>query len=327
MKKCFSLILSLLCILVTQAADVIVLRNSTRIDAKILEVSDTEIKYKKVNNLNGPTFTQKVEGISAIIYENGDVTSYADQAPTQQASTQTQSKPQSNNVSNTSANQAADEKKESNFKLQFNPQPSDKYWFGLTIGYVSKNMKATAYGESATGSFIFAGRSEKTVTPAMRLGLTMNPTFKYGIGLRTGLFFEYGIESLPEAAETPSGDIADVVGHDIGLSVPLQLSYRYELIPKLSLMLYTGPIFDFGMARIVSYPGSEPENIYGYDISSGKQGYSGFNCLWGIGAGIQWDHLRLDIGGDFGMVNKYTSEGSAKLNWNKPVYVTLTWLF
>lgn len=313
------------------AVDVIVLRNSTRIDAKILEVSDSEIKYKKANNLNGPTFTQKVEGISAIIYENGDVTSYADQAPApapvQQASTQTQSKPQSNNASNSPANQAPAEKKESNFKLQFNPQPSDNYWFGLTVGYVSKNMKATAYGESATGSFIFAGESGKTFTPAMRLGLTMNPTFKYGIGLRTGLFFEYGIESLPEAAETPAGEIVDMTGHDIGLSVPLQLSYRYEVISKLSLMLYTGPIFDFGLARIASYPGAESENIYAYDIYSGQPGYSGFNCLWGIGAGIQWDHLRLDIGGDFGMVNKYPSGGSARLNWNKPVYVTLTWLF
>ena len=326
MKKYFSLILSLLCILTVQAADVIVLRNSTRIDAKILEVSDTEIKYKKANNLDGPTFTQKVEGISAIIYENGDVTSYADQAPVQ-----AQSAPQNNSKASAASNAPADQpvqaQKEGKFKLQFNPQPSDKYWCGLTVGYMSKNMQSSYMRSKAQGSFIMG--EENAVTPAMRVGLTMNPTFKYGIGLRTGIFMEYGREVLKDEAETPRGDITDLVGHDITLSVPLQLSYRYEIIPKLSVMLYTGPIFDFGAFCTVTYNGDtyEKENIYAYDFYTGNSGYSGFNCLWGIGAGVQWDRLRLDIGGDFGMVNKYPSGEGITLNWNKPVYVTLTCFF
>lgn len=309
------------------AADVIVLRNSTRIDAKILEVSDAEIKYKKANNLNGPTFTQKVEGISAIIYENGDVTSYADQAPAPaQASAQNQTPQQNNNFSNASSNKTEEPQKESKFKLQFNPQPSDNYWFGLTVGYMSKNMKASYNGQSISGGFIFGGEYGNTYTPAMRVGMTMNPTFKYGIGLRTGLFLEYAREVAKGAGESESGDFVDLVGHDITLSVPLQLSYRYEIIQKLSLMLYTGPIFDFGAYCAVNYGSEKSENIYSYNLSTGDKGYSGFNCLWGIGAGVQWDRLRLDVGGDFGMVNK-SPEGGAILNWNKPVYVTLTCFF
>ena len=305
------------------AADVIVLRNSTRIDAKILEVSDTEIKYKKADNLNGPTFIQKVEGISAIIYENGDVSSYADLAPAQNHNSQQTSK-----ASNSSSNKTAEAQKESKFKLQFNPQPSDKYWFGLTIGYMSKNMKATYMGTSAQGSFVFGAESGKTYTPAMRFGFTMNPTFKYGIGMRTGIFMEYGRDVWKGAAETPSGDDTDLIGHDVTLSVPLQISYRYEIIPKLSVMLYTCPIFDFGAFCTVTYAGDpySKENGYAHNLSTGNAGYSGFNCLWGIGAGVQWDRLRLDIGGDFGMVNK-SPESGATLNWNKPVYVTLTCFF
>ena len=292
------------------AGDVIVLRNSTRIDAKILEVSDTEIKYKKSNNLDGPTFTQKVENISAVIYDNGDVTSYADQAPAQTT-------PQNSKSSNATLNKTSGNQTESKSKLQFNPQPSDNYWFGLTVGYVSKNQKASSYnGENASVSWLSA---QQGVSPAMRFGFTMNPTFKYGIGLRSGLFFEYAREVLTNVRQA----------HDITISIPMQLSYRYEIIQKVSLMLYTGPIFDFGALRIESYEGGITENDYAHDLysSSYKSGYSGFNCLWGIGAGIQWDRLRLDVGGDFGMVNKYTVEKGVTLNWNKPVYVTLTCFF
>ena len=322
MKKYLFVLVSLITMttfgLQLMAADVIVLRNSTRIDAKILEVSDTEIKYKKANNLEGPTFTQKVDGISAIIYENGDVTSYADQAPTPSEN--------ASSGSNASSNQSTSATKESKFKMQFNPQPSDSYWCGLTVGYVSKNMKATVGSQSASNSFIFGEENGNTVTPVMRVGLTMNPTFKYGIGLRTGIFLEYGREVVKDGGETNKGQIVDVVGHDVNLSVPVQISYRYEIIPKLSIMLYTGPIFDFGAYCALNYGGESSENLYSENIYSGEPGYSGFNCLWGIGAGVQWDRLRLDVGGDFGMVNKYPS-GEATLNWNKPVYVTLTCFF
>lgn len=294
------------------AGDVIVLRNSTRIDAKILEVSDTEIKYKKSNNLDGPTFTQKVENISAVIYDNGDVTSYADQAPAQTTS-------QNSKASNASRNSGISTEKESNSKLQFNPQPSDNYWFGLTVGYMSKNQQAAAEGEKASASWLLANKLG--VTPAIRFGMTMNPTFKYGLGLRSGLFLEYGVE-MQMSGET--------IGHDVNLSVPLQFSYRYEIIPKLSILLYTGPIFDFGAYATIQYQTSSGkyeilENVYT------AEGYKGFNCLWGIGGGIQWDRLRLDIGGDFGMVNKYKADvkdaTDVRVTWNKPVYVTLTCFF
>ena len=85
-------------------------------------------------------------------------------------------------------------------------------------------------------------------------------------------------------------------------------------------MIYTGPIFDFGAFMAVSSGSESTINLY----SQGDK-YRGFNCLWGIGAGIQWDRLRLDVGGDFGMVNK--DNEFDELTWNKPVYVTLTCFF
>ena len=53
------------------AQDVITKRNGDDIEAKVLEVLDSEIKYKKFNFLDGPTYTEKKSEILLIRYENG----------------------------------------------------------------------------------------------------------------------------------------------------------------------------------------------------------------------------------------------------------------
>ena len=58
------------------ANDLIVSVKSERIDAIIQEVSDTEVRYKKANNPNGPTFVMKTSEVATIIYANGDVQAF-----------------------------------------------------------------------------------------------------------------------------------------------------------------------------------------------------------------------------------------------------------
>ena len=55
------------------AQDIIFTKQSTRIDAKILEVSATEVRYKKTSNPDGPTFVMSTSEISSILYANGEV--------------------------------------------------------------------------------------------------------------------------------------------------------------------------------------------------------------------------------------------------------------
>ena len=61
------------------AQDVIVTTESQKIDAKILEVSETEVKYKEKANPNGPTFVISTNKIATIIYSNGSVKVYSDE--------------------------------------------------------------------------------------------------------------------------------------------------------------------------------------------------------------------------------------------------------
>lgn len=58
------------------AQDIIVTRNSDRIDAKIVEVSESEVKYKKTSDTDGPTFVIESSKIATVIYANGDVQTF-----------------------------------------------------------------------------------------------------------------------------------------------------------------------------------------------------------------------------------------------------------
>ncbi len=54
------------------AQDYIILLNGSEIKAKVLEINDQNIKYKKFSNLTGPTYTMNRSDIFLIKYESGD---------------------------------------------------------------------------------------------------------------------------------------------------------------------------------------------------------------------------------------------------------------
>jgi hypothetical protein len=58
------------------AADIIVTNDSKKIDAKITEISQSEIRYKDADNLDGPVFVVPISQINSVILSNGRVILY-----------------------------------------------------------------------------------------------------------------------------------------------------------------------------------------------------------------------------------------------------------
>lgn len=54
------------------AQDVITTKEGNKIQAKILEVTQTELKYKRFSNPNGPTFSINKSDVLTVHYENGE---------------------------------------------------------------------------------------------------------------------------------------------------------------------------------------------------------------------------------------------------------------
>ena len=76
MKKLFLTLCIAFTAMQLWAGDLIVSTKSERIDAVIQEVSETEVRYKKANNPNGPTFVMKTGEVATIIYANGEVQAF-----------------------------------------------------------------------------------------------------------------------------------------------------------------------------------------------------------------------------------------------------------
>ena len=278
------------------AQDIIILRNSEKIEAKIVEISSTEIAYKKADYTDGPTFRLDISEVSSIIYANGDVQAFNAEPKGQ------------GTVSSGSGDRTG--------KLKFNPTPQGrKRPFGISIGYISKQLALGPLKWPMLGEGL-----EKSITPTLMLGFYWAPEFKYGIGIQTGLYYELAAYN---GTYTDYDDYYNEVETKLNesehtLSIPLRVQYRYEIIRDLSVFLYTGPSFDIHLARLSNFGGETEDDYKGYsDLNR-------FQMLWGVGAGVRWKGLQLMIGGDWGLTN--ISKGEA-IKVNKPFFISLSYLF
>ena len=87
MKKTLFILLSLMATHL-HAQDVIIKKDDSTILAKVLEVDETNIKYKKYSNQSGPTYTISIANVRAINYQNGEKEDFghASATPTTQES-------------------------------------------------------------------------------------------------------------------------------------------------------------------------------------------------------------------------------------------------
>lgn len=80
MKQSIFTTLLFVLIAVCNAQDIIVTTDSKKIEAKILEISETDVKYKELDNLEGPTFVLPTQKVVSIIYANGKVSLFQETA-------------------------------------------------------------------------------------------------------------------------------------------------------------------------------------------------------------------------------------------------------
>lgn len=63
------------------AQDLLMLRSGDEIKAKVMEITNTEIKYKKYDNVNGPTISINKSEVFMIKYENGAKDVFKEETP------------------------------------------------------------------------------------------------------------------------------------------------------------------------------------------------------------------------------------------------------
>lgn len=71
MKRFLFILVALLITSLSSAQDIIVLKDGSTIQAKVIKVTQSEVEYKKFNNLEGPIYTISTRDLQCINYENG----------------------------------------------------------------------------------------------------------------------------------------------------------------------------------------------------------------------------------------------------------------
>ena len=62
---------------IVTAQDVIVKKDNSTVISKVLEITSTEIKYKKWSNQDGPTYSISISEVASISYQNGNVEKFS----------------------------------------------------------------------------------------------------------------------------------------------------------------------------------------------------------------------------------------------------------
>ena len=95
MKRLTLFVAMIATVFVAKAQDLIVLRNATEIQAKVVAINPESISYKRSSNIDGPTYTILKSEVFYIKYQNGekDVISEAATTPAAPAKSYTQKAP------------------------------------------------------------------------------------------------------------------------------------------------------------------------------------------------------------------------------------------
>lgn len=218
MKRVIIFSLFLLCgMQALLAQDVIVTRLSERIDAKILEVSETEIKYKKQNNPDGPTFIISTEKVSSVIYSNGEVQSFSQAEPKKTDPTEKSATPTSIrhkgwefNVSPLlSVNLGNGGGASFQATLGTGRHVADNFFLGFNVGGIFGTVSSFTFGPTARAYFpvvnssmdffveLYVGAQTDFdnwgftphLIPGMQIPLSRSIDFRFGVGYK-GFFID-----------------------------------------------------------------------------------------------------------------------------------------
>lgn len=80
-KRILAVLTLIMCWIVGMAQDVIVQKDGSSMLGKVVEITDSEVKYRKADNPGGPVYSMKIADIMRINYENGTTDSFVNGMP------------------------------------------------------------------------------------------------------------------------------------------------------------------------------------------------------------------------------------------------------
>ena len=213
----------------------------------------------------------------------------------------------------------------------FNCPKGDPHPIGLSLGYVQKQWVWKTDEETAKFG---AWDKNESYLAGMQVGVRVEPLFKYGFGLNTGLFYEY-YQSL---SDKQTGTYTDMPGEfeyratysEHSLYLPLHLEYRLNLSKYFQLFVEAGPSIDFGLgAKLTALADGDDEPFF-TETNIYRNSELGFpnkrlNASFDFGAGFRLNKLQFNVGMSKGLLN-ISSNSDINITQNKNLTASLSWM-
>lgn len=190
--------------------------------------------------------------------------------------------------------------------------PDNKAYFGIRVcGEVTCPGKIS---EDNVGISIFKNGG------GVEFGGIYNAPVVANFYIEPGLKFYYNTYSLKnEFVEALQDDIIfnSVSLKKFGMRIPVMAGYHFDFTNDIKVSVFTGPELEIGFSAKEYDKGHNiemSESVYGED-----GGMNRVNLLWGIGAGISYQHFYFGVNGGIGMLNML-SDSDAKFHENRVTF-------
>lgn len=201
---------------------------------------------------------------------------------------------------------------------EFNCPDEEQGIFGFSIGYVQKQWAVKEEGETNKMGYW----DDTKHLSGIQAGFRVEPLFKYGFGIDTGLYYEYyHSKSKPTSYD---GVEFEPTLNEHSLYLPIHLEYRLNFCKEFQLFFYGGIGLDYVLSAKLKT--NNDELSYDEDDAYENAYLKKFNTSLEYGGGFRIYGVQVNITMTNGLLNIYKENG-AKIKQNKNLMCNLSYMF
>ncbi|MFT5566930.1 MAG: hypothetical protein ACI81Y_001878, partial [Glaciecola sp.] len=274
MKKIILTLLTLIfAITFCFSQDMITKKSGEDIEAKILEVTTTEIKFKKSDNINGPIFTILKSDVLIVRYENGTKDIFNEEKMTKTVSPTNSSNGELKNQNNSTR-------------------------FGIKGGLNLSKMHEQDDDDEYSDDYL--------MNPGFHLGVTVDISVDGFLSFESGLIFTTKGMKIEENSEGVDGTAKLILYY---LDIPLLFKTTFELNDELNIFAVFGPYYGVGLSEKVKAEAEdqgitvEIEEDIEWGDNEDSDLFKRLDMGLSFGGGIEVNSVLIGVFYDLGLYN------------------------
>lgn len=199
-------------------------------------------------------------------------------------------------------------------------------WIGFSIGYVQKQWTSKVDGKRER----YGMWEDSKFISGVQAGIRIEPVASFGLGLNTGLFYEYYYtQSKDMYYSDASGSYRGVI-QEHALYLPVHLEYRLRITDDFHAFIYGGAGLDYGISAGVEMKDTNDDYVV-YENGSlyesdDVENWKRFNASLEYGLGLSYKNVQLNVTRSHGLINM-AKDSDNSVKQDKPLMVSLSVMF